>query len=120
MQGNFMRLNYRVWNNQTAQILDRGLAAKRPYLVVRLDAQGVAQVAGADQSGTPLQGSEIKIELTPKDGGWMLVSDAWFFLEGDAKRWDAAKYGEFRVMPGGQALLVGLADAQRQPISATP
>ncbi|MEF8724122.1 MULTISPECIES: hypothetical protein [Candidatus Accumulibacter] len=26
------------------------------------------------------------------------------------KRWSAARYGEFRVLPGGQALLVGLAD----------
>ena len=120
MQGDFMRLNYRVWNNQAALVVDRSLAAPRPYLVLQLDALGVAQLIRTDQGNTPLANGEIKIELTPKDGGWMLVSDAWFFAEGDAKRWAAAKYGEFRVLPSGQALLVGLADAQRQAISAAP
>ena len=46
--------------------------------------------------------------LTPKDGNWVLVSDAWFFKEGEAARWEKARYGEFRVLPDGRALLVGM------------
>lgn len=120
MQGDFMRLNYRVWNNQAAQVIDRGLTAQRPYLVVRLNPLGVVQLIRTDQSDALLEGGEMKIELTPKGDGWMLVSDAWFFKEGDAQRWEAAKYGEFRVLPSGQSLLVGLADAQLKAITATP
>ena len=39
------------------------------------------------------------------------------FEEGDGKRWEAARYGEFRVAADGQALLVGMADAQLRPIA---
>ena len=83
------------------------LTAQRPHVVARRDARGVATLLRIDD-GAPLGADELRIELTPKDGRWILVSDAWFFKEGDAKRWQAAKYGEFRVEPGGRALLVGL------------
>jgi len=36
------------------------------------------------------------------------VTDAWYFKEGEAERWAAARYGEFRVDANGKALLVGL------------
>jgi len=71
-------------------------------------------------ANAPLAAGEMRIELTPKGERWMLVSDAWFFRDGDGKRWEAARYGEFRVTPDGKALLVGLADAQLQAISAKP
>jgi len=50
------------------------------------------------------------IELSPGARRWVVVSDAWFFKEGDGARWSKARYGEFRVMPDGRALLVGMAD----------
>ena len=59
-------------------------------------------------SGHALPAGEMRIELTPKGGRWILVSDAWFFREGEAERWARAKYGEFRVDADGRALLVGL------------
>ena len=54
---------------------------------------------------------ELRIELAPKNGDWVLVTDAWFFKEGEAERWAQAKYGEFRVGKDGRALLVGLRGA---------
>ena len=59
---------------------------------------------------------ELAIELTPKDGRWTVVTDAWFFAEGQAARWAKAKYGEFRVDGRGQALLVGLRGPQLEPL----
>ena len=56
--------------------------------------------------------------MTPKGGRWTLVTDAWFFREGDGERWQKARYGEFRVAPDGRALLVGMADAELKPIVA--
>lgn len=44
------------------------------------------------------------------------MSDAWFFREGDAARWEKARFGEFRVLPDGKALLVGMADEKLQVI----
>ncbi len=64
-----------------------------------------------------LAAGESRIELTPKNGRWFLVSDAWFFREGDGRKWEAARYGEFRVTPEGRALLVGLADENLRGLS---
>ena len=58
----------------------------------------------------------MRIELTPKDGRWTLVTNAWFFAEGEAKRWEGAKYGEFRVDADGRALLVGLRGAKLEAL----
>ena len=67
-------------------------------------------------SGATLAPGELSVELTPKGGQWVLVTDAWFFAEGQAERWAAARYGEFRVDSQGRALLVGLRDAERRPL----
>ncbi len=109
MQGDYMRLAYRLPNG-----LDRTpgpLRGERPHVVARRDARGVATVLRLDD-GTPLAAGELRIEMTPSDGRWTLVSDAWFFKEGEARRFEAARYAEFRVSPDGRALLVGLRDAQ--------
>lgn len=51
--------------------------------------------------------------------GWegvRIASNAWFFAEGEAERWQPARYGELRVGAEGTALLTGLRDAQRKPL----
>lgn len=58
--------------------------------------------------GAPLAADEMRIELTAKNGSWTLVSDAWFFKEGEGACWAKAKHGELRVAADGAALLVGL------------
>ena len=60
--------------------------------------------------GEALGANELRIELNPKNGQWTLVTDAWFFREGEAERWQRARFGEFRVGADGRALLVGLSD----------
>ncbi|MDC8774087.1 GDYXXLXY domain-containing protein [Roseateles albus] len=119
MQGDFMRLNYDLGSDINAAQLYR-LGTARPQVVLKLDARGVARVQRLHEpgaAGRALAPDEQLMELSPKNGSWTLVSDAWFFREGDGARWQAAKYGEFRVRPDGQALLVGLADAKLQRIA---
>ena len=84
----------------------------------RLPAVDERRVATAlrPDAGTPLGPGELRIELTPKGGRWILVSDAWFFAEGEGERWARAKYGEFRVDNSGRALLVGLRGAALEPL----
>ena len=115
MQGDFMRLNYELGADINAAGLYR-LGAARPQLVLKIDARGVGSAQRLHEPGTALAADEQLVELSPRSGGWTLVSDAWFFREGDGARWQAAKYGEFRVRPDGQALLVGLADAELRRI----
>jgi uncharacterized membrane-anchored protein len=93
MQGDYMRLNFRIPSEPQ---LDGVVTGTRPRVVARRDARGIASLVRLDD-GTPLLADEVAIELTPKNGRWTLVTDAWFFREGDAARWAKAKYGEFRV-----------------------
>ena len=110
MQGDYMALNFRVPNPDytPADTFD----GKRPKVVAKLDARGVATVDRLSD-GAPPAADEVLIELTPnRRNDWMLVTNAWYFREGEAEHWAAARYGEFRVLPDGRALLVGMADAQ--------
>lgn len=106
MQGDYMQLNFAV---PGLFLDDRGdlLDGKRPHAIARREANGVARLLRMDD-GTPLAPDELRIELSPKNGQWVLVTDAWFFKEGEGARWAKAKYGEFRVAADGRALLVGL------------
>ena len=119
MQGDFMRLNYRV-PQPTDDALRQRVSLHRPYAVAQRDARGVAKLLRVVTADAPLASGEMRIELTPKGGRWILVSDAWFFREGDGQRWEKARYGEFRVGPDGKALLVGLADVNLQAIEISP
>ena len=114
MQGDFMTINFRV--PAAAESENSPLGWGRPHAVARLDERGVATIVRLHSPGVPLGPGEVQIELTPKNGRWILVTDAWFFREGDGERWSKAKYGEFRVAPDGKALLVGMADGSLKAI----
>lgn len=109
MQGDFMRLNFALPREARAA-LEQWPRRSRPALVATLDERGVASLRRVHAAGQDLAPGELLIELTPKDRGWIVVTDAWFFREGEAARFEKARFGEFRVMPDGRALLVGLAD----------
>ena len=118
MQGDYMRLNFTVINDNTLPLL-ADLGGKRPHMVMKLDPRGVASAVRLHKADVALAADEMLLELTPKDGRWVVVTDAWFFKEGDAALWQSAKFGEFRVLPDGRALLVGMADADLKAIAAS-
>ncbi|MES2585271.1 MAG: GDYXXLXY domain-containing protein [Pseudomonadota bacterium] len=115
MQGDYMALRFDFANEMAHADTTRLAAGKRPQLVAKRDARGIVTALNPDM-GAPLAGDELRIELTPKNSGWVLVTDAWFFKEGEAERWAPAKYGEFRVGKDGRALLVGLRGADLAPL----
>jgi uncharacterized membrane-anchored protein len=114
MQGDYMQLRFRLPEDVTAPAASL-LSARRPQVLGLADARGVLTLRRADAGPPPAPG-EVRIELTPKGGRWTLVTDAWFFAEGEAARWANARYGEFRVDGQGRALLVGLRDAALRPL----
>ncbi|MFM2088720.1 MAG: hypothetical protein RLZZ237_3589, partial [Pseudomonadota bacterium] len=114
MQGDFMRLNFLQLGMLSVEASVYG-ASGRPHVVAMRDGRGVAQIHRL-HDGKPLAPGEFLLELTPKNGSWVLVSDAWFFKEGEAARWEKARFGEFRVMPDGRALLVGMRGAQLEAL----
>jgi uncharacterized membrane-anchored protein len=114
MQGDFMRLNFNV-PGDPAERRAGLLRRERPLVVAQRDDRGIAQLLRI-ADGSPLAPGELCIELAPKDGRWILVTDAWFFAEGEAARWERAKYGEFRVDADGRALLVALRGPALEPL----
>lgn len=116
MQGDFMRLAFRLPSAVNDIPMDEG----PPAVVFQRDASGVSRALRVERDGaapTALGAGELRVYLVRKSGSWTLVTDAWFFREGDGARFEAARFGEFRVQSDGRALLVGLLDDKLRPIS---
>jgi hypothetical protein len=88
LQGDYMALNYRFGDGLRAaltELAERDNPA-HPRVLARVDARGVAQLERLATAGSVPAADELLIALTPKAGGWTVVSDAWFFREGEAER----------------------------------
>ena len=68
----------------------------------------------------PLAADERLLPVLHKNGRWTLVTDAYHFPEGRGRPFQQARYGEFRTLPDGRALLAGLADGHLQAIEPAP
>ena len=97
MQGDYMALRFEIASGISAQA--EGSAP------LRLDANGVATLdTGADAGG-------LRIRYRVRNGQVWLGTNAYFFEEGAAGRYERARYGEFRIdRDTGEAVLVGLRD----------
>jgi uncharacterized membrane-anchored protein len=100
MQGDYMRLSFGIGQLPQTRTPIRALVGTR-------DERGV-WTANRPDDGGPLSSGEIKINLTGTADHPIFVTDAWFFKEGEADRWQPARFGEFRVKPDGSAVLIGL------------
>ena len=103
MQGDYMALRFTL-----AESLQ---AAQAGRVAVQLDTHGVATLA----ESPPLNALRLRYRL--RNGQVWLGTNAYFFEEGSARRYEAARYGEFRVdRDSGEAVLVGLRDREFQAL----
>lgn len=87
------------------------------YAVFDLDRDGVGRLARVQDAPRPLGAGQIAVRFRERNPeGIRIASNAWFFPEGQASRYQPARYGELRVAADGTALLSGLRDAQRKPL----
>ena len=89
-------------------------------VIMRLDENGVGHFARADD-GAPLQPGELRIRYR-RHKEWTTdrisyTARSYFFQEGLAERYAAAKYAIIKVDESGASVLVDLADENRKPIS---
>jgi uncharacterized membrane-anchored protein len=87
------------------------------YAVFVIDRQGVGRFVRQQVAPRPTAPGEIAVRYRERD--WWeirIASNAWFFPEGQAKRYAPARYGELRVNEDGEALLTGLRDDKRKPL----
>jgi uncharacterized membrane-anchored protein len=109
MEGDYMALRYRV--------ADRDSPRRNGRLVVRLDDRRVASFVRFDDK-TPLRPGEKLLRYREREGRLRLGAEAFYFQEGHADRFQRAAYGELKVTPGGDSVLVGLRDKNLDPLGA--
>ncbi|MFN0161793.1 MAG: GDYXXLXY domain-containing protein [Burkholderiales bacterium] len=107
MQGDYMRLDTRMARSLPTDLVMSGAHAVR----LTVDARGVATAAAFDKGGGLGSNEARMVARTDKGRGWHLGSDAFFFQEGTARVYEAARYGEYRVSESGESVLVALRDA---------
>lgn len=116
MQGDYMALNFSL----PPDLPHPSPLTRNLRVVARVDARGVATVQRLAQPGQALAAGEVLLPLRHMQQGWTLVTNAFHFPEGQGRPLRAARFGEFRTLPDGRALLTGLADAQLQPVVPAP
>jgi uncharacterized membrane-anchored protein len=109
MQGDYMVLDYEV----SRAVGDA--ATQDGRIVVALDADSVARFARFDD-GRALGPGEVRLRYRRRAGRVRLGAESFFFQEGHAHLYDAARYGELRVAPSGDCVLVGLCDGERRAL----
>lgn len=106
MQGDYMRLNYAIGNQFRRQ---RPEQSEDGYFIVKLDSNNVASLVRLSDS-YEIEGEELVMRYRYRKHRLKFASNAFFFQEGTAKTYEAAKYGEFRVAANGEMLLTHLRD----------
>lgn len=112
MQGDYMALRYKISENI---YLDN--MPKRGYCVVILDKDYKASKVRFQKDLMPLDKDEYLIRYTaPGKRNVNIGAESFFFQEGQAERYEKAKYGGVKIDRDGNSLLVGLYDEQLQKI----
>lgn len=106
LQGDYMRLNFRIGADIRRLERARG-AAEDGRVVVRLGEHAVGSFARRD-GGEPLGTGEVRLRYRVREGEVRFATNAYFFQEGTGDRYARARYGEFRVAPDGDLLLTNL------------
>lgn len=112
IQGDYMTLRYAVARNWQADTLP-----KNGYIVVTKDSSGVAQKERIQAEIQPLSPGEYIVNYTASKFQLNIGAESYFFEEGQAARYETARYGGIRVDGKGNSLLVGLYDQERQLLS---
>lgn len=117
MQGDYMRLNFEVAGQafpfERRKDLDDG------HVVVALDEHGVGRFRRLADA-RPLAPGEIALRYRVRAGQPNFATNAFFFEEGQAKAFEDAAYGEFRVADDGEMILTGMRDVRLKPLKSAP
>lgn len=117
MQGDYMALNFEIGNRIQQALYARRLDSDETHaadghVVVRLDAQRVAHFQRLGSGNEALGADERRLRYRLRNGRVRFATDAFFFQEGHAERYEPSRYGQFRVNERGEPLLVALHGAE--------
>lgn len=109
MQGDYMALRMQAANDLRSRVAKESL--RDGYVVLTLDERRIGVFARVD-GGTPLAANEARMRYRVRNDQIKFATNAFFFQEGDARLYEKARYGEFRVGGDGESILTGLRDEQ--------
>ncbi|CAG1021567.1 hypothetical protein DOJK_01082 [Patescibacteria group bacterium] len=107
MQGDYMALNYKIANDAFG--FGRISEGKDGYLIAELNEKNIASFKRLDNKES-LAKNEILLRYRVREERVKFATNAYFFEEGQAEKFEKAKYGEFRVSDNGELLLMQLRD----------
>ena len=120
MQGDYMTLSFAI-----GQEIHRALKSDKQefstattsthYVIVTLDSQNRASFK-ALFDGQNLAPEELLMRYRIRHNTVHFATNAFFFQEGDAEYYEAARYGQFRVNEQGEPLLVTLYSDDLKPL----
>lgn len=110
MQGDYMALRFQLADAIQSTLPNVSSTAAQRAPVV-LDDRHIATLSPTDRP------SDLLIRYRIRAGRVWLGTNAYFFEEGSASRFDNARYGEFRVdRASGEAVLVALRDSEMRAL----
>lgn len=121
MQGDYMALNFEIGNRIRDTLREQRVEggdtqAVDGHVVVRLDDQRIAHFQRLGVGEQALSGDEMRLRYRLRNGQVRFATDAFFFQEGHAERYEPARYGLFRVNERGEPLLVALHGPELEPL----
>ncbi len=102
MQGDYMALRYAIASNSEIDVPETG------YYVLQLDSNSVGAVKRMQAEAQPASDGEVIVQY--KLYGDKIGAESYFFEEGNAEKFEKAKYGGLKVDRHGASILVGLYD----------
>lgn len=129
LQGDYMQLNYdvaqkisgfrpgiiaRLFGARPTEGIDRDWGDAGD-LVLDRDARDVGTFARVDD-GASLSGDQVRLHYRRRHGRVRIGTDAFYFEEGTADRYERARFGELRVDDAGESVLIGLLDEHLAPL----
>jgi len=116
MQGDYMALRFKVANDAFPQGNIAGLKDGRVVLAVDTRDVGIFRRFADDRAAA----DEVLLRYRIRNGQPKFATNAFFFQERQGEFYREAKYGEFRVAPDGDAILVALRGAELQALGPPP
>ena len=112
MQGDYMALRFKLTNDAFSH--DKIKSMKDGRIVLAVDSRNVATFRRFADWRTAADEALLRFRI--RNGQPKFASNAFFFQEKQGSFYQNAKFGEFRVSPDGEALLVALRDADLQTL----
>lgn len=108
MQGDYMALRYSIMDTLRNMELP-----KRGFIVIRPDSVNVARYVRIHKGKELPEPDEQRIEFSASANHLNIGASAFFFEEGNAGKYEKAKYGGIKVDAKGNSVLTGLYDQNR-------